>query len=98
MTEQEIKICETNIADALNSCANVLVCGDADGWSYYMNFNESTVFNAILVLNSIISNYAIKHGHIQNQDDAERIENEFRDVIKNMFGVDTFALANKLTL
>ena len=95
MTEQEIKICETNIADALNSCANVLVCGDADGWSYYMNFSEATVFNAILVLNSIISNYSIKHGHIKNFQDAEDIGCEFREVIKKMFGVDTFALANK---
>lgn len=95
MTEQNIKVCEKNISDALNSCANVLVCGDADGWSFYMDFSEATVFNAILVLNSIISNYSIKHGHINNFEDAEKVGCEFREAIKKMFGVDTFALANK---
>ena len=95
MTEQNIKVCEKNISDALNSCANVLVCGDADGWSFYMDFDEATVFNAIIVLNSIISNYAVKHGHIKTPEEAEEIGTKFRFVIKEMFGVDTMKLANE---
>lgn len=73
----------------------MLVLADADGFSFYMDFDEATVFNAIIVLNSIISNYAIKHGHIKTPEEAEEIGMKFSVVIKEMFGVDTMKLANE---
>lgn len=95
MDEDKIVECKNMISKALNSCSNMLVVADADGFSFYMDFDEATVFNAIIVLNSIISNYAIKHGHIKTPEEAEEIGNKFRVVIKEMFGVDTIKLANK---
>lgn len=95
MDAEQIVECKRMIAEALNSCSNMLVLADADGFPFYMDFDEATVFNAIIVLNSIISNYAVKHGHIKTPEEAEEIGTKFSVVIKEMFGVDTMKLANE---
>ena len=56
--------------------------------SYYMDFDEQDMLNAITIFYSVASNYAIKHGLLNEYNTEEKITN-FREMVKDTFGLDT---------
>lgn len=61
--------------------------------SYYMDFDEQDMLNAVTVFYSVASNYAIKHGLLNEYNTEEKITN-FRKMLKYTFGLDTIQEVN----
>ena len=97
MTEQELvkhsKHQEKQMREVLVNMADMITLIDvprANGvpTSYYIDYDEQDVFNAILIFYSVASNYAIKHGHLTYKNVTKKIS-KFCAMIKNTFGIDT---------
>lgn len=56
--------------------------------SYYIDYDEQDMLNAITIFYSVASNYAIKHGLLNEYNTEEKITN-FREMVKDTFGLDT---------
>lgn len=95
--EDKIAIQEINqhISDALRQWADIVVTADADGWAYLLNYTEEDITNALLLINCILQNVAIKSGHI-NFDNAFDKGKAFREAIKDFCGVDPAELTHKV--
>ena len=62
------------------------------GWGIHLNFTKEDAFNAIYIMNSILSNIAIKSGFISKPEEAEAIGKDIRSKILEMYGIDTTKL------
>lgn len=56
--------------------------------SFFIDYDEQDMFHAATIFYSVCGNYAIKHGYL-TQENAERKVSQFRDMIKDIFGLDT---------
>lgn len=61
---------------------------DGTNTSFHMDFNEQDMFHAASIMYSVCSNYAIKHGII-NKENVNRKIAQFKNVLKDTFGLDT---------
>lgn len=86
---EQIKEINQHIKDALEQWCDIMLQSEVDQWAYLLDYDERDVFNALFILQSVASNYAIKHGHIKNEDDAFTAGLEVRDVMKKYYGIDT---------
>ena len=95
MNKEKIKTREQQIKKALESVAGILVYSDAENDSFYMNFSKDDVFNSIIIMNSVINNYAIKHGKIVTEESAEKAGSELRQTLMRIYGVDASEIASE---
>lgn len=58
-----------------------------------MDFDEQDMLNAVTVFYSVAINYAIKHGLLNEYNTEEKITN-FREMLKDTFGLDTIQEVN----
>lgn len=56
--------------------------------SFYIDYDERDMLNAITIFYHVASNYASKHGYLTAENTVEKISN-FRDMIKDTFGLDS---------
>ena len=65
---------------------------DGTNTSFHMDFNEQDMFHATSIMFSVCSNYAIKH-KLLTKENAEAQISKFRELVKEVFGLDTIAEA-----
>lgn len=56
--------------------------------SFYIDYDERDMLNAVEIVYSVCGNYAMKHGILTNENVTEKIT-RFRDMLKETFGIDT---------
>lgn len=56
--------------------------------SFYIDYDERDMLNAITIFYHVASNYAYKHGYLTPENTVEKIA-KFRDMVKDTFGLDT---------
>ncbi len=97
MTDNIASIKEINkeISGALRFWQDTLLLSDADGWSYYLDYSDEDLLNALYIFNHVAQNIAIKNGYF-TEENAEAKIAKFREGIKEGFGFDTVELTNKL--
>ena len=61
---------------------------DGTNTSFYMDFNEQDMFHAATIMYSVCSNYAVKHGII-NEENVNRKITQLKNVLMDTFGLDT---------
>lgn len=55
--------------------------------AFHINYDEQDMFHAAVIFYSVCSNYAIKHGYLNEENCHRKIEN-FRKMVKVTFGLD----------
>lgn len=88
-TKEKIHDIEMEITYGLGFYRGVMMESSVLGWGIHLNFTKEDAFNAIYIMNSILSNIAIKSGFISSQETAETIGIELKKNILKMFGIDT---------
>ena len=97
MTNRELYIHakqqEPQIRAVLDELANALLETDEvhrDGkcTSAFIDYDEQDMLNAATIMYSVCSNYAIKHGILNEYNTEYKIET-FREMLKDTFGLDT---------
>ena len=97
MTEKELylhaKTQESRMKSVLDSICNA--CLDLDtphkngcSTSFYIDYDERDMLNAITIFYHVASNYAIKNGSLTPENTTKKIT-KFRKIIKETFGFDT---------
>lgn len=66
---------------------------DGTPTSFLIDYNEQDMFHAAMIFYHVCSNYAIKHGYL-NEDNIYEKVSRFREMVKETFGLDTIQEAN----
>lgn len=96
MNEECNKAVKTYISESLDNLASLLINLDADGSSYFIDFNDEDALNIIIAFNSIMSNKAIKNGVITTEDAAKNQGDRFRKFLLDSYNIDSIELSNKV--
>lgn len=92
MNKEQIKEINEHISDGLKQWCEITCLADTDAWSYQLDYTKEDVFNAMYILNHVISNVAIKSGYIKTEEDAFNAGMMLKEVIEQSFGVDIYKL------
>ena len=95
MNKEEIKEINKHISDALEQWSDILLESDAKDWSYYLNYTDRDLLNALQIFFCVASNIGIKNGSL-NYDNIEEKITKLKECIKDTFGFDTVDLAKKV--
>lgn len=93
--KRQISKINKEIKEALNFWADMLLISDVDNWSYYLNYDDKDLLNALYIFNHVAQNIAIKNGHL-NEKNVEIHMRRFCDCIENCFGFNTIEITNKV--
>lgn len=95
MNNEEIKEINKHISDALEQWSDILLESDAKDWSYYLNYTDRDLLNALQIFFCVASNIAVKKGSL-NYENIEEKNAKLKECIKDTFGFDTVDLAKKV--
>lgn len=95
MNTEQINEINQHISDALEQWTDIMLIAESDGWAYELNYTNRDVFNALYMLNHVVSNVAIKSGYINSEEKAVDAGERFKKAIIDIFGIDTNTLLNK---
>lgn len=90
-----IKEVNKEISEGLAHWQYVLNLADADEWSYYLEYSNEDLFNALYIFNHVAQNIAIKNGFL-NDANAEDNIGQYAKAIEKCFGFNTIELTNKV--
>jgi phage-related protein len=88
--EEELNEIEKHCRESLDMWSEVLTQANTQGWGAYLDFTHKDVMNAVTVMTTISTNYALKHGKISTVEDASAIGEALHSFMLNYFGIDTF--------
>ena len=66
---------------------------DGTQTSFFIDYDEQDMFFAATIFYHVCSNYAIKHGYLNDDNVYEKVS-RFREMVKETFGLDTIQEAN----
>lgn len=85
---QNIPLAEINkaIREVLNQLADTMLCADADGWAYELNYFPRDIMNAIFIFQHVCSTAGIKSGRI-TEETAKIYGRRLRQLVIDMTGL-----------
>ena len=89
MEEQLLKEIEQHCRESLAMWSEVLSSANEQGWGAYLDFTHQDIMNAVTVMTSMCTNYALKSGKISTVEDASAIGEALHSFMLNYFGIDT---------
>lgn len=89
--EQQVQLVLSNFAETMLEID--MVHEDGKCTAAYIDYDEQDMLNAAIIMYSVCSNYAIKHGLLNEYNTEEKI-NAFREMVKDTFGLDTIQEVN----
>ena len=95
MNNEEIKEINHHISDALEQWSDIMVEADAKNWSYYLDYTNRDLLNALQIFMHVASNKAIKGGVLTEENAIEKID-KFRECLEHTFGLDTEELIEEV--
>lgn len=95
MNKEEIKEINSHISDALEQWATIMVKADVDAWSYWLDYSEKDALNALSIFNHVLANIGLKNGTLSEKK-ALNSAKKFRDLVKDMIGIDSIELTNRV--
>ena len=93
---RKIKEVNKHISDALRQWSAVVIHADADEWSYFLDYSDEDLLNAMFIFNHVWQNRAIKSEHFKDEEDVIAKISIYRKAIKIAFGIDTVELTEKV--
>ena len=93
---RKIKEINKHISDALRQWSAVVIHADADEWSYFLDYSDEDLLNAMFIFNHVWQNRAIKSEHFKDEEDVIAKISIYRKAIKIAFGIDTVELTEKV--
>lgn len=93
---RKIKEINKHISDALRQWSAVVIHADADEWSYFLDYSDEDLLNALFIFNHVWQNRAIKSEHFKDEEDVIAKISIYRKAIKIAFGIDTVELTEKV--
>ena len=93
---RKIKEINKHISDALRQWSAVVIHADADEWSYFLDYSDEDLLNAMFIFNHVWQNRAIKREHFKDEEDVIAKISIYRKAIKIAFGIDTVELTEKV--
>lgn len=93
---RKIKEINKHISDALRQWSAVVIHADADEWSYFLDYSDEDLLNAMFIFNHVWQNRAIKSEHFKDEEDVIAKISIYRKAIKMAFGIDTVELTKKV--
>lgn len=87
--ENKFKEIEEQCRQSLELWSDVLTHSNESGWGVNLDFTQKDIHNAVDIMISVCTNFAIKNGAIKSSDDAERIGNRFKEFMMENFKIDT---------
>ena len=93
---RKIKEINKHISDALRQWSAVVIHADADEWSYFLDYSDEDLLNAMFIFNHVWQNRAIKSEHFKDEKDVIAKISIYRKAIKIAFGIDTVELTEKV--
>lgn len=92
---EKIKEINGHISEALKQWSSIMINADADQWSYFLDYSDEDMLNALFIFNHVWQNRAIKRGVFDKENAGEKMD-KFKNVVMEVFGVDTIELTNKV--
>ena len=89
---QDILMSKANISILLEYLSQRVIDADAENISYYFDYNDFDLFNALMVFNHVWSTHAIHSGALTEENAVEAM-GKLRKVIKETYGIDTVELS-----
>ena len=93
---RKIKEINKHISDALRQWSAVVIHADADEWSYFLDYSDEDLLNAMFIFNHVWQNRAIKSEHFKDEKDVIAKISIYRKAVKIAFGIDTVELTEKV--
>lgn len=93
---RKIKEINKHISDALRQWSAVVIHADADEWSYFLDYSDEDLLNAMFIFNHVWQNRAIKSEHFKDEEDVIAKISIYRKAVKIAFGIDTVELTEKV--
>lgn len=95
MNKEEIKEINQHISDALEQWSDILLESDANEWSYYLNYTDRDLLNAVQIFFSVASNIGIKNKSLNFENGQYKIA-KLKECIKDTFGFNIADLSRKV--
>lgn len=92
---EKIKEINWHISDALKKWSDIVTLADADQWSYFLDYSDEDMLNALFIFNHVWQNRAIKRGVFDKENAGEKME-RFKNVVMDVFDIDTIELTSKV--
>ena len=96
LNHKKINEINKHISDALRQWSAVVIHADADEWSYFLDYSDEDLLNAMFIFNHVWQNRAIKSEHFKDEEDVIAKISIYRKAIKIAFGIDTVELTEKV--
>lgn len=90
-----IKKVNDGIREGINHWADIMLMGDADRWSFELEYFPRDLMNAILIFQHVASNIGIKAGRI-DEEKAVEYGNRLRHLVMDMTGYDPHIEVEKM--
>lgn len=85
-----------HISNVLEQLADITLEADVDNWSFFLDYSDRDLLNALMIFFHVANNKAIKDGQFKTPDDAEAKMHNLRIAIKDCYGFNSQELTEKV--